>query len=363
MNKTVDIFARGAKDGVYPGGQLTVSRECQRVITASVGRLGQNNSQVSHQTHYDLASLTKVLATSVLFGRALERGLCNIEDPLAMYVPEVNTKISLQHALEHTTGLPAHIRFDEDLPPEIPHESWDAWRHIVRAAATSQAVRPPGTKVEYSDVGFILLGAALEAMFGLPLSTAFALLGTKLFFRDRRGPPSLPLFPVSAPVACSEPHVRAGFVHDENARCMGGAAGHAGLFGTATGVLKIAEDLVRSYHGGQGGLLQRETVRRLWQPSSLRNSTRTLGWDRPSPRKSSTGTQWPSNSVGHLGFTGCSLWIEPERALIAVLITNRVWPTRSNNLIRRLRPELHDAIWNEWGAAATPLLANQTVHH
>jgi serine-type D-Ala-D-Ala carboxypeptidase len=363
MNKTIEIFARGAKDGVYPGGQLTVSRECQRVITASVGKLGHNDEPVTHQTHYDLASLTKVLATNVLFGRALEQGLCEITDPLAKYVPGVNPNMSLEHALEHTTGLPAHIRLDEDLPPEIPHESWDAWRHIVRSAATTQSVRPPGVKAEYSDVGFILLGAALEAMYGQPLSTSYALLGTNLFFRDRRGPPSLPLFPVSAPVACSEPHVRPGFVHDENARAMGGAAGHAGLFGTASGILKVAEDLVMSYHGYTQGLLQPATIRRLWQPSLVENSTRTLGWDRPDSTKSSTGGQWPRNSVGHLGFTGCSLWIEPDRALIAVLVTNRVWPSRSNNLIRRLRPSLHNAIWEEWGNAKSSLLVNQKVNH
>ena len=218
-------------------------------------------------------------------------------------------------------------------------------------------------KAEYSDLGFILLGAALEAMFGQPLSTAFALLGTPVFFRDRRGPPSLPLFPISAPVAPTESHVRPGFVHDENARAMGGAAGHAGLFGTASGVLNIAEDLVMSYHGYSQGILKPETVRRLWQPSLVSKSTRTLGWDRPSEKGSSTGGEWPRHSVGHLGFTGCSLWIEPDRALIAVLITNRVCPTRANNLIRRLRPELHTSVWQEWGKNTSVQLVNPQVHY
>jgi CubicO group peptidase (beta-lactamase class C family) len=101
-------------------------------------------------------------------------------------------------------------------------------------------------------------------------------------------------------------------------------------------------------------VLQPETVRRIWQPSRVKGSTRTLGWDRPSKQGSSTGGRWPKSSVGHLGFTGTSLWIEPDRALIAVLVTNRVCPSRANNMIRRLRPALHDAIWDQWGKGPTP---------
>jgi CubicO group peptidase (beta-lactamase class C family) len=139
-----------------------------------------------------------------------------------------------------------------------------------------------------------------------------------------------------------------GEVHDENARAMGGATGHAGLFGNAVGILKVAEQLVLAYHGWRLGVLKPETVRRLWLPSPVAGSTRTLGWDRPSPTGSSTGGRWPPNTVGHLGFTGTSIWIEPERALIVVLVTNRVCPTRANNMIRRLRPLLYDAAYKTW---------------
>jgi CubicO group peptidase (beta-lactamase class C family) len=129
---------------------------------------------------------------------------------------------------------------------------------------------------------------------------------------------------------------------------MGGSAGHAGLWGTAEGVLQVAEQLVRAYHGDRRAILRPETVRRLWQPSLVPGSTRTLGFDRPTPKGSSTGGRWPAHSVGHLGFTGTSLWIEPDSALIVVLVTNRVCPTRANNLIRRHRPALYDAAWNAW---------------
>ncbi|MEO1337194.1 MAG: serine hydrolase, partial [Myxococcota bacterium] len=137
-------------------------------------------------------------------------------------------------------------------------------------------------------------------------------------------------------------------VHDENCRAMGGAAGHAGLWGTAEGVLDIAESLVSAFHGESDQLLKPDTVRRLWRPSLVPDSTRTPGWDRPSGQGSSTGGRWPDHAVGHLGFTGTSVWIEPSRALIVVLITNRVCPTRDNTKIRQLRPALHDAAWSAW---------------
>lgn len=347
MKSTVDIFAEGARSGVYPGGQLVASRECTRLVTASVGLLGPGLGPTHHQAFYDLASLTKPLATTLLVGRAMEKGLMKLSDPVEKFVPTVDPKIKIEHLLDHSAGFPAHKRFDLVLPKDLTPGTWDAWRHIVFQCAKEPLISDPRKQALYSDLGFILLGAALEVAFSLPLSTAFALLGTPLVFRDRRGPPALPAQPLPVAVAPTEGCER-GYVHDENARAMGGAAGHAGLFGSADGILRVAEQLVLAYHGWKGGILQPETVQRLWQPSSVKGSTRTLGWDRPSDAASSTGGRWPKNSVGHLGFTGTSIWIEPKQALIVVLVTNRVCPTRANNLIRRLRPTLYDAAWNEW---------------
>lgn len=348
MSHPIDIFAAGARDGIYPGGQLAASRECQRLVTAAVGKLGPGLEPTSNQVIYDLASLTKPLATTILLGRALEEGRCRLEDPVGKYVPGVHPSITLLHLLEHSSGYPAHARFDQYMPRSIPKGSWDAWRHIVFEAVKLGRESQAGYRAIYSDVGFILLGAALEVMHAKPLSLAHALLGTPLFYRDRRGPPALPPVWPRAPIAPTE-NCQPGEVHDENCRAMGGAAGHAGVFGNAEGVLQVAEQLVLAYHGFKGGILKPETVRRIWQPSLVPGSTRTLGWDRPSPEGSSTGGRWPPQSVGHLGFTGTSLWIEPDRALIVVLVTNRVCPTRANNTIRRLRPALHDAAWEEWG--------------
>jgi CubicO group peptidase (beta-lactamase class C family) len=318
------------------------------MVTASVGKLGPGLESTNNEVIYDLASLTKPLATTVLFGRALEDGKCRLDDPVGKYVPGVSPAITMQHLLEHSSGYPAHARFDQYMPSAIPKGSWEAWRHIVYEAVKLGREAPPGYRAVYSDVGFILLGAALEVMYEQPLSLAFALLGTQLFYRDFRGLPALPPIWPSAPIAPTE-NCAVGEVHDENARAMGGAAGHSGTFSNAEGVLTLAEQLVLAYHGFKGGVLRPETIRRIWQPSLVPGSTRTMGWDRPSPEGSSTGGRWPPTSVGHLGFTGTSLWIEPERAMIVVLVTNRVCPTRANNTIRRLRPALYDAAWEVWG--------------
>jgi CubicO group peptidase (beta-lactamase class C family) len=134
-----------------------------------------------------------------------------------------------------------------------------------------------------------------------------------------------------------------GVVHDENARAMGGVAGHAGLFGTAAGVSALARAHVEAWHGRPGRLAP-ETVRRLWTPSGVPGSTWCFGWDRPSAVGSSAGARWPKAGVGHLGFTGCSLWIDPPRGRWVALVTNRLHPSRANDRIKAFRPLLHDAI-------------------
>ncbi len=345
----LEIFAEGARDGAYPGGQLAASVGMRRLVTSSVGCLAPGSSaKVSNDTLYDLASLTKPLATALLVGRALEAGLLRLEDPIGRFVPGVHPGVTVARVLEHSAGYPAHRRFDLSLPDPSSAGQWEAWRFIVNEAAKTPLEAPPGSRALYSDIGFILLGAALEVVFAMPLSTAHLLVGTGLAFRDQRGPPALPSGRPHVPIAPTE-GVAAGLVHDENTRAMGGVAGHAGLFGTAEAVLELAERLVLAYHGYAGGPVAPETIRRLWQPSKVPGSTRTLGWDRPSQTGSSTGGRWPKSSIGHLGFTGTSLWIEPEQGLIVVLVTNRVCPTRANNLIRNVRRELYDAAYREWG--------------
>ncbi len=351
MASPIDIFAKGARDGVYPGGQLAASREGQWLVNAAVGDIGPGLGPTHEEVIYDLASLSKPLGTTLLVARALDEGLCALEDPLSKWVPGVDPEVRIEHLLEHSAGYPPHLRFDKVLPKRLSPGSWHAWRHIVFEAAKTKRERPVGKEAVYTDIGFILLGAALEVMFARPLPLALITLQSPLFYRDFRGPPSLLPVRPRWPIAPTEDGI-CGQIHDENARAMGGVAGHAGLWGTAHGVLRVAEQLIKAYHGDRNGPLSPETVRRMWQPSLVAGSTRTLGWDRPSPVGSSTGGQWPDHAVGHLGFTGTSLWIEPDRALVVVLVTNRVCPSRANNMIRRLRPALHDAAWTAWSKPA-----------
>jgi CubicO group peptidase (beta-lactamase class C family) len=346
MKSPVDILADGVSEGVFPGGQLAASIDGKRLASTAIGAIGPGLGPTDEAVIYDLASLTKPLATAILFLRATERGRCALDDPLSKQIPGADPSILAFHALEHSSGLPAHERFDRRLPIDLAPGSWAAHRHIVEDAARITREAAPGERALYSDIGYILLGAALESVYARPLSAAHNDLGTSLFYRDRRGPPAPPSIAPRSPIAPTEGSP--GEVHDENARAMGGAAGHAGLFGTAEGILAICEDLVRAYHGQSGGLLAPGSVRQMWQPSRVKGSTRTIGWDRPSAEGSSTGGRWPLRSVGHLGFTGTSVWIEPERALIVVLVTNRVCPTRDNDAIRRFRPLLYDAAWEAW---------------
>lgn len=347
-----EILTEGVRQGHFPGGQLAASRECQRLTNEAAGLLSPEGPSTSVDALYDLASLTKALATTVLIGRALERGLCRLSDPVARYVSHTDPVITLQHLLEHAAGFPAHVRFDRRLPREVPPGGWPAAHHIIEDAAKTPREREPGASALYTDIGYILLGATIETIYAKPISSAFAELGTPLFYRDFRGPPAQTPSQPEALFAPTEGELR-GEVHDDNCRAMGGAAGHAGLFGTAEGVLEVCESLVRAFHGERKQLLRPETVRRLWRPSQVPGSSWAMGWDRPSQGASTTGGRWPSTSVGHLGFTGTSVWIEPHRALIVVLVTNRVYPSRDNIGIRRVRPALYDAAWSAWSGEAS----------
>jgi CubicO group peptidase (beta-lactamase class C family) len=215
----------------------------------------------------------------------------------------------------------------------------------VRAALTARLLHSPGTHVEYSDIGFIILGEALAAKAGEALDVfaqreIFDPLGmTKTCFR----PPVEWKFSIPPTEgACSFfGRVMQGEVNDENASAMGGVAGHAGVFAPATDVARFAECMLR----GGAPLFQRETVKLFTHREELPlGTTRTLGWDTPSRPESSSGRLFSSVAFGHLGFTGTSVWIDPGRKLSVTLLTSRTWPERGSQLIREVRPKVHDAI-------------------
>jgi CubicO group peptidase (beta-lactamase class C family) len=220
----------------------------------------------------------------------------------------------------------------------------------------------PGRVTKYSDIGFILLGHAIEHLSGSPLEklanrVVFGPLGMHssgfidLPLLKRKGiEPNLDLIVPTA--RCPwRGRILCGEVHDDNAWAMGGIAPHAGVFTTAEDIHKFAWEMIRCWKG-ENGLIEQPIMRKFWTRAGLDPaSTWALGWDTPSETGSSAGRFFSRSSVGHLSFTGCSLWIDPERELDVVLLSNRIHPTPDNVAIREFRPVIHDLVMEAIGFA------------
>ncbi len=357
---------------VFPGCVALVWRDGATLYHEAHGAIA-SHSRVVHagksarrDTIYDLASLTKVLCTTTLAAIAVSEGALELDAPVPEPWAAGCPGATLAHVLEHCAGFEAHREFFTEVEP------YDADAVLERVAATPPAY-PLQSKSIYSDLGFMVLGRWLEQVFGGSLQQVFAdriayALSLEssplpqLGFRPQYGLPALSeaherlIAPTEVYEAQLHPHgvpshferrrsvlCAHGAVHDDNAFVMGGVAGHAGLFGTAAGVLEVAR-------GWLLGLLPgiKPAVReRFWQASDVAGSTRRLGWDGASADGSgSAGTAASNCAVGHTGYTGTSLWIDPAAArgpTICVLLSNRVHPTRSNDAIRGLRQRFHEA--------------------
>jgi CubicO group peptidase (beta-lactamase class C family) len=244
-------------------------------------------------------------------------------------------QITLRMLLAHCSGLPAYVKL---------FETASSRQELLDQACRVALAHEPGAHVEYSDIGFILLGEAVERITGEPLDVfCVREIFVPLRLQTMKFNPQKELFARIPPTECDQPprHRRIqGQVNDENAWVMGGVAGHAGLFSTACEVATFAECMLR----GGAPLLDLHTVvlftRRDSRPA---NSSRALGWDTPTP-PSQSGRYFSPGSYGHLGFTGTSLWIDPQRHLSVTLLTNRTWPDRSAQAIKQIRPAFHDAV-------------------
>jgi CubicO group peptidase (beta-lactamase class C family) len=321
MSRTPDFapvvtLLEGAVGRVFPAAQLIVVDGGTEVLAKAVGR-------ATLDTIFDIASLTKALCTTTLAMRAVDEGKLVLDD-------EVGRGITPRLLLCHASGLPAWKLLAPAREARSPREG------IVQAARTEPFASGPGALSRYSDLGFIWLGDLVEHALHTELDAAFQdRIAAPLGIATRFGPIT------NADCAPTEGEL-VGTVHDENARAMGGVAGHAGLFSTARDVSRIVAALVGV--AGAPSLARRETIDLFWSPCAIPDSTWCLGWDRPSATASSAGDLWPKRGVGHLGFTGCSVWIDPPRQRWVVLLSNRVHPTRENDEIKRFRPLLHDAI-------------------
>jgi len=303
--------------------------------------------EVRADTVFDLASVTKVVATTAMAMLLYERGKLLLEEPVAKTLCEFVTlapkhhqaereRVTIRMLLAHSSGLPAYEKLFEFAKTR---------EDLVRAALTARLLHPPGTHVDYSDIGFIIVGEALASKAGEALDTfvqreIFDPLGmTKTCFR-----PPVEWKSEIPPTEGAESffgRAMQGEVNDENASAMGGVAGHAGVFASATDIARFAECMLR----GSAPLLRRETVKLFTRREELPlGTTQALGWDTPSRPDSSSGRLFSNVAFGHLGFTGTSLWIDPGRKLSVTLLTNRTWPDRGSQGIREVRPRVHDAI-------------------
>lgn len=310
---------------------------------------------------FDLASLTKPLATGLGALVLAGQGRLDLNAPLTATLPEFRQQPAFAQAtvgmlLEHTAGFPATRPYWQRVADPNGRESTLAVDAVRRSVAEDGLAYPPGTQTIYSDVGFMVLGWVLEGVVKQPwerwlAQTVYRPLGVEdaLFFLPR-GQPVPPKRRVVATENCPwRGRVLVGEVHDPNAWALGGVAGHAGLFGTADGVWTVVRALLDSYHGDSRAFAP-GTVRRFWTRSKRAGATTwALGWDTPDARAPSCGRRFSRTAVGHLGFTGGSIWVDLSTDLIAVALTNAVHPSAEGKreAMARWRPRLHDLLAQE----------------
>lgn len=363
----IRLMDAGIAGGVFPGGSLLVRVRGQTVHLSFHGRLSLEppGDPVDAGTCFDLASLTKVLVTAPLVLCSIQQGRLALEEPvhraLENFAGQGRETITLRMLLDHSSGLPAWKRYYEEVSSAgggaglATAEGLEAVRRMV-AAEVPEA--QPGSRALYSDPGFILLDWILERVNGQASDVLFSEwlaspLGLKsLFFVDLKSPAKTTRARQGRAFAATERcpwrgRVLVGEVHDENAYAMGGVSGHAGLFGTIQDVAALAEVWLDSFLHSKR-FFEPDLVRQFWQKSEVPGSTRTLGFDTPSPHASQAGSGFGPRTVGHLGYSGTSLWIDPDRELIVVLLTNRVHPTRKNEAIKQFRPILHERVAELW---------------
>lgn len=351
LERAADLLEEAVAAGVTPGGVLVVARRGTIVLEQTAGRLTYEDDAraVTPSTIYDLASLTKVIATTTLMMRRVESGALDLDATAASRLPELEGSpvggATLRDLLAHSSGLPCCSELFRELGEGLDRDEARA-RYLEHIAATELEVGPRERAI-YSDLGVLLLGEILERHSGRGFAELVQdeILGP-LGLADTGYLPADSLRKRIAPTEFDSwrgrlPH---GEVHDENTHALGGIAPHAGLFGTARNVAAFAQTMLNG--GAYGGLrlADDDTVALFTRRADLvPGSSRALGWDTPSD-PSSAGRYFSARSYGHTGFTGTSLWIDPELELIVVLLTNRVHPTRENIAIRRLRPAIHDAV-------------------
>lgn len=393
FSSAFSILRQAISDHVFPAASVAVTQAGKLVALRALGNFvyaddvegvpassqrpqpgrnaGLQNLTITSATVFDLASVTKVVATTTMAMLLYERGLLELDAPIIGTLPEFlldstgktdphRHDVTFRMLLAHSSGLPAYEKL---------FLKADSREDFISAAFTVPLSIEPGTRAEYSDIGFIILGIALEriageqldvfcqreifgplgmsnTMFSPPMEMLTRIAPTADEREEREETPGLAARGDTERIDAA-PKSRTGFrnriiqgeVQDENAFVLGGVAGHAGLFSTAEEIGRFANALL---YGGIP-ILQPRTVALFTRRDTTPGSSRALGWDTPSS-PSQSGQYFGANSYGHLGYTGTSLWIDPDRRLSITLLTNRTWPDCSNPAIKQIRPRFHDAV-------------------
>jgi len=329
----------------FPAASIAITQNQRLLALKAFGRFTNeaNAPAVTTGTIFDLGSVSKVVATTTMAMLLYERGLLDLDAPLPAIVPEFirdaandsrRREITVRMVLAHSSGLPAHEKLFLKARTRV---------ELLEAALNTPLTAAPGDRAEYSDIGFIILGIALERVADealdrfcqrevfAPLAMAATAFTPPTEIR-RHIPPTVDDKQFRGRIIQGE-------VQDENASVLGGVAPQAGVFSSAADIAKFANTMLSGGHP----ILRPETIalftRREAAPAG---TSRTLGWDTPSA-PSQSGKYFSPQSFGHLGYTGTSLWIDPARQLSITLLTNRTWPDCSNHAIKQVRPKFHDA--------------------
>jgi beta-glucosidase-like glycosyl hydrolase/CubicO group peptidase (beta-lactamase class C family) len=354
------LLENAVADKAFPGAALAVGYH-GKVSYHTFGKLSydQDSPSVKSDTMYDLASLTKVVVTTTLVEKLVEGDFAsplNLDAPIERYLPEWASgpqpewrhRVTVRNLMTHTSGLPPFKEY---------------WRTSTGKQDTLSRifVEPleyePGTKVVYSDLGIILMAEIIQRLTGKPLDQlANEYIFGPLGMKNSMYTPPKKLWPEIAPTEVDNQlrhHLVQGEVHDENAFAIGGVSGHAGVFSTAPDLAAFCQMLLNGGVYAHNRILKRATLAEFTTPQALAKNTRTLGWVAHSENGNGfSGHYFSAHSYGHTGFTGTSLWIDPEKDLFVVLLTNRVNPTRENMKIAQVRPAVHDAVLKSLGLAA-----------
>ena len=344
------LLWQGLSKQVFPGAAAAVAcgiGPARQICTAWAGVMdSRDQSPVTEATLFDLASLSKALSTTLLFYSLFAEGRLRPEDNLADLLPDVppdKQQITLRSLLSHSSGLMAYQPWFKTFAPRQQQENK---ARLLRLILNEPLACAPESRCLYSDLGFILLGCIAEKLTGKDLASNFQEriagplgLEKELFYQvsleQRQNCAATERCPWRGKMMRGE-------VHDEHCWLLHGLAGHAGLFGTISGVLRLCGAILDSWKGQCATCSWAAFLPQGLQPQ-LSGQTWCLGFDRPTPGSSSSGWHFSAQSIGHLGFTGTSFWIDPDKELIVVLLSNRVHPSRENSTIRQFRPWFHDA--------------------